>query len=85
MVDGEGWIDTNGDGDAGAGEFVDYQLLVKNIGTVTLTSIVLEDGAVNSDRITWKPSVPDSLVPGQIFECHAKYTVRQPPVCCYDL
>lgn len=76
VVDGERWVDTNGDGDADADEVVVYQLLVKNIGTVTLNSIVLSDGAVNKDRISCDPSLSDSLAPGEGFKCHATYTVR---------
>lgn len=79
VVDGERWVDTDGDGDADADEVVVYRLLVKNIGTMTLRSIVLSDGAVDRDRISCDPSLPDSLAPEEGFECHATYTVRWPP------
>lgn len=76
VVDGERWVDTNGDGDADADEVIVFRLLVNNIGTVTLRSIVLSDGAVDRDRISCDPSLPDSLAPEEGFKCHATYTVR---------
>lgn len=69
------WIDTNSDNDTDAGELVDYKLLVINVGTVTLDSIALTDGSVSSDDISCVPSMPDSLIPGEGFECEATYTV----------
>lgn len=71
----DAWVDTNGDNDTDAGEFVEYLLHVVNMGTVTLDSILLTDGSVDENDVTCLPSVPDSLVPGEGFECRASYTV----------
>lgn len=77
VVSGGTWVDTNGDNDTDAGEFVDYLLLVENVGTVTLESIVLTDGSAASEDISCVPSIPDSLMPGEGFECQATYTVSE--------
>jgi len=74
-VNGGQWVDNNGDGDSDAGEHVVYQLLVENVGTVTLDSINLTDEAVTSEGVTCDPSIPDYLSPGQAFDCRATYTV----------
>lgn len=71
------WIDTNGDKDTDAGEFVEYQLLVVNVGTVTLNSIALIDGSVYSEDISCVPSLPNSLIPGEDFKCEATYMVSE--------
>lgn len=68
-------IDTNGDGDTDAGEIVEYKLVIRNVGTVTLNSIELDD--VASDELLCDPAVPVILPPGQGFSCAANYTV-----CC---
>ncbi len=75
VVNGGQWVDNNGDGDSDAGEHVVYQLLIVNVGTVTLDSINLVDGAVTSEGVTCDPSIPDSLLPREAFDCRATYTV----------
>lgn len=74
-MNGGQWVDNNGDEDSDAGEHVVYQLLVVNVGTVTLNSINLIDGSVTSEGVTCDPSIPDYLIPGEAFDCRATYTV----------
>lgn len=80
-MNGGNWVDTNGDGDADAGEHVVYQLLVVNVGTVTLDSIVLTDGSVTSEGVSCEPAIPDSLMPWESFTCHSTYTVSETCTC----
>lgn len=80
-MDGGKWVDANGDKDADAGEHVVYQLLVVNVGTVTLDSIVLTDGSVTSEEVSCEPAIPDSLMPGEGFKCHSTYTVSETCSC----
>ncbi|CAN0061568.1 unnamed protein product, partial [Hapterophycus canaliculatus] len=80
VIDGGTWLDTNGDGIANAGEPIVYQLLVVNVGTVTLESIVLTDGSVTSEGVLCESGIPDALIPGEGFECHATYTLVQDDV-----
>lgn len=77
MVGGGSWVDSNGDEDTDAGELIVYQLLVVNVGTVTLNSIVLTDGSVTSEGVSCESGIPDSLLPGEGFECEATYTVSR--------
>lgn len=77
VVDGDKWVDANGDKDADAGELLVYQLLVVNVGTVTLDSIILTDGSVTSGGVSCEPAIPDFLMPGEGFECHSTYTVSR--------
>lgn len=76
-TDGGSWLDTNGDNVTDAGELIVYQLLVVNVGTVTLDSIVLTDGSVASEGVSCESGMPDALIPGQGVECHATYTVSE--------
>lgn len=76
-MNGGTWVDTNGDGDTDVGEHVVYQLLVVNVGTVTLDSIVLTDESVTSEGISCEPSIPASLMPGESFMCHSTYMVSK--------
>ncbi|CAM9230892.1 unnamed protein product [Scytosiphon promiscuus] len=56
------------------------RLLVVNVGTVTLGSIALTDGSVTSEGISCESGMPDTLIPGEGFECHATYTLVQDDV-----
>ncbi|CAN0544480.1 unnamed protein product, partial [Ectocarpus sp. 12 AP-2014] len=55
-------------------------LLVINVGTVTLNSVVLTDGSVTSEGVSCESGIPDSLLPGEGFECQATYTIVQDDV-----
>lgn len=77
VVNGGKWVDANGDEDADAGEHVVYQILAVNVGTVTLHSIVLTDGSVTSKGVSCEPAIPESLMPGEGFTCHATYMVSE--------
>ncbi|UCH26702.1 MAG: DUF11 domain-containing protein, partial [Trueperaceae bacterium] len=73
------WFDANGDGDADAGETIDYEFLVSNDGNVTLTNISVTDPLVS--EISCPSGNPISLLaPGASESCTGSYTLSQDDV-----
>lgn len=73
---GETWIDDNGDGDCDPGEGVEYVMLVRNEGTVTLGNIQLSDDLLGGQANCSQPE-GDDLAPNAGMTCTGTYQVRR--------
>ncbi|PWS30564.1 DUF7507 domain-containing protein [Pedobacter paludis] len=60
------------------GDVINYTLIVKNTGNVTLTNIVVTDTGADVGSIT--PSIIASIIPGETATVNAKHTVKQADV-----
>jgi uncharacterized repeat protein (TIGR01451 family)/LPXTG-motif cell wall-anchored protein len=69
------FADADGDGLAQAGEVVNYQIVVRNTGNVTVTDISVDD------PLTGPPACDgEDLAPGQFVTCTVSYTLTQADV-----
>ncbi|PYF76563.1 DUF7507 domain-containing protein [Pedobacter nutrimenti] len=60
-----------------AGDVINYSIVIKNTGNVTLSNFVLTDTGVDAGSIS---AVPSSLAPGASATLTAKYTLKQTDV-----
>nr|WP_201469816.1 DUF11 domain-containing protein [Microbacterium hydrocarbonoxydans] len=67
---------------AGAvGDRIDYSFVIANTGTLTATSVALEDGLPGLSTISYDwPAAPGVLAPGQSVAASASYVIRQADV-----
>lgn len=74
-VNGETWIDDNGDGDCDPGEGVEYVMFIRNEGTVTLGDILVSDDLLGDWTDCGRPGGVD-LAPNAGMTCMGTYQVR---------
>jgi len=74
-VNGETWIDDNGDGDCDPGEGIEYIMFIRNEGTVTLGDIQVSDYLLG-DRADCAQLEGGDLAPNAGMTCTGTYQVR---------
>ncbi len=75
-MNGETWIDDNGDGDCDPGEGVEYVMFIRNEGTVTLGEIQVSDDLLR-DRTDCGQPEGGHLAPKAGMTCTGTYQVRK--------
>lgn len=75
-VNGETWIDSDGDGDCDPGEGIEYVIFVLNEGTVTLKNPQLSDDLLGVSLDCGDASEGGSLAPNEGMTCTGTYQVR---------
>ena len=68
-------------GEAGVGDTVDFEFLVRNTGNVTIGSIVVEDPlpGITTPTVNW-PTATETLAPNETVQATASYVIRQSDV-----
>lgn len=75
-VNGETWIDGDGDRDCDPGEGIEYVIFVLNEGTVTLDNTQLSDDLLGASVDCGEAAVGGSLAPDAGMTCTGTYQVR---------
>ena len=71
---------SNATGINAVGDTITYTYSVENIGTVTLTSVIVTDNHAGLSAISCTPAQGSSLAPGATMTCTATYIVTQADV-----